>query len=138
MQAFLHSGDTCDTIIAEALRVGTQSQKQLDHRSSLQLQNEILDKLGEQHGTHPLLLRHLTVIDTELAHGGANRLESSIICLLDPVQLATDSPIRPVLAACLPVLRARITSLTTAQELIMSSKSNLEMILQLESLRLTA
>jgi hypothetical protein len=63
MQAFLHSGDTCDTIVAEALQVGTQSQKQLDHRSSLQLQNEILDKLGE-HPSTPAAASHCNTYRT--------------------------------------------------------------------------
>jgi hypothetical protein len=54
--------------------------------------------------------------------------------LFDSVQLAVNSQIRPILAACLPILRARIVNLTTAQSLVESSKDNLEMILQLERL----
>jgi len=74
----------------------------------------------------------------EDAYVETNRLEFSVIHLLDSVHLVADSPIRPILAACLPVLRARIANLTVAQNLVDSSKDNLEMTLQLESLRLTA
>jgi len=119
MQTFLRDGDICNKIVGEALQIGTQSQKQPDDRLNLQLHNEILDQL-------------------ERAHNEANRLEFSIMRLLDSVQLAADSPIRPIFAACLPVVRARTTNLVVAQDLLESSKGNLEMTLQLESLRLTA
>jgi len=46
MRAFLRNGDTCDKVVAEVLQVGTQSPKELIGNSSLQLHNEILDKLG--------------------------------------------------------------------------------------------
>ncbi|KIM76413.1 hypothetical protein PILCRDRAFT_826424 [Piloderma croceum F 1598] len=115
MRGFLRNGDTCDKVVAEALQVGMQSQKELIGNSSLPLHNEILDKL-------------------EHAQSEANRLESSFIHLFDSVQLAASSQIRPILAACLPILRARIANLTTAQSLVESSKDNLEMILQLERL----
>jgi hypothetical protein len=46
MKAFLRNGDTCDKVVAEALQVGTQSQKELMGNSSLPLHDEILDKLG--------------------------------------------------------------------------------------------
>jgi hypothetical protein len=57
---------------------------------------------------------------------------------LDSMQLEAHSPIRPVLTACLPVIRGRTSNLTTAQQLVESSINNLEMALQLDSLRLTA
>jgi len=119
MQTFFQSADTCYAITSEALQIATQNQKQLDCRSSLRLHNDIIGNL-------------------EKAHNETSRLELSIVHLLDSVHLAINSTIRPILTACLLVLRARLASLTTAQELITSSKSNIEMTLQLESLRITA
>jgi len=119
MQAFLRNGDICNKTVGEALQIGTQSQKQLDDRPNLQLHNEILDQL-------------------ERTHNETNRLEFSVVHLLDSVQLAADSPIRPIFAACLPVVRARAANLIVAQNLLKSSKDNLEITLQLKSLRLTA
>jgi hypothetical protein len=137
MQAFLRNGDICNKTVGEALQIGTQSQKQLDDRSNLQLHNEILDQLGEHLDVRPLPL-HLMAVCTERTHNETNRLEFSVVHLLDSVQLAADSPIRPIFAACLPVVRARAANLIVAQNLLKSSKDNLEITLQLKSLRLTA
>jgi len=84
MQAFLNSDDTYDALVAEALQVGIHSQKPLDHKSNLQMNNEILDKL-------------------EQAHSEANNFKVLAMSLLDSAQLESYSLIRPILAACIPV-----------------------------------
>ena len=139
MQSFLRNGDTCDKIIAEVLQVWTPSQTQLlIDNSSLQLHNDILDKLSK-HLCYTVSRRCLTGdMYVDHAQRETNDLQSLVMHLRDLVQLAASSPIHPIFAACLLVLHTRIANLTTAQSLVESSKDNLEMILQLENLQLSA
>jgi len=75
----------------------------------------------------------------------ASDLESSILKLTSSTPTNDDAATEPssargqiigVIAACLPVLHARIANLTMAQDLIDSAQENLSISLRMESLGL--
>lgn len=138
MQSFLRNGETCEKVITEALRVSTQDCSRIDYSAPIQLHNSILDKLGE-HLRQRILdyrLQHLRVVQSEIARTEAIQLETLISGLMDGKNILADSPLTSIFGACLPVVRVRSANLAIARDLIESSKANLGMHLQIESLRL--
>jgi hypothetical protein len=75
---------------------------------------------------------------TETLMTEATNLEFSINQLhpADPLEADEHSLVLSVFSSCLPVIRARISNLSMAQELVQSSKENIALGLQMESLGL--
>ncbi|KAF9462016.1 hypothetical protein BDZ94DRAFT_1310037 [Collybia nuda] len=127
MQTFMSHGDACAQLEAEALQLATQGAIEPDEDAPLQVYNEMLDNL-------------------DTLHTEAVELESSILRLTsqrpDDQEPTSEnnstarSQILSVFAACLPVLRARISNLSMAQDLIDGAQENLSISLRMESLGL--
>ncbi|KAF8076791.1 hypothetical protein FPV67DRAFT_433044 [Lyophyllum atratum] len=129
MQTFLSHGDACTRVEAEALHLATHGASTPDEDAPLQVYNDMLDSL-------------------DVLHTEAEQLEASILALTATPESASpagegtksDSSAREqilgVFAACLPVLRARISNLAMAQELIDGAQENLSIGLRMESLGL--
>jgi hypothetical protein len=115
----------------------------------------MLDTLGEDISdvTFPVFVH--TLPSTEELHAEAVNLESSILRLTSsssPSPEAADAESNPpvdspsentprsqilgVFSACLPVIRARISNLSMAQDLIDGAQENLSISLRMESLGL--
>lgn len=126
MKTFHSHGDACTRLEAEALNLAVRGSAVPDDDAPLQVYADMLDSLEE-------------------LQAEASDLESSILKLTSSTpandDAATESSsargqIISVIAACLPVLHARIANLTMAQDLIDSAQENLSISLRMESLGL--
>jgi len=141
MQTFLSHGDACARAEAEALHLAAHGANTPDEDAPLQVYGEMLDSLEELHTEAVELeasILKLTATpesesgsdrERDLAQqGGQKESEGS--------QSSAREQIMGMFAACLPVLRARISNLTMAQELIDGAQENLSISLRMESLGL--
>lgn len=134
MQTFLSHGDACTRVEAEALELATHGARGSDEDAPLQVYNDMLDSLEE-------------------LHAEAVELESSILrftsaspCSPEASDTVSSNPTVPetanvarsqilgVFSACLPVVRARMSNLAMAQDLIDGAQENLSISLRMESL----
>ncbi|KAF9000213.1 hypothetical protein BDQ17DRAFT_1495491 [Cyathus striatus] len=107
MQSFLSHGDACSRIETEALELASRV-SQVDTEDSDPLQ------VGLQ--------------------AEATQLETNITRLTTNESSSAREQIVGVFAACLPVLRARISNLSMAQDLVETATENLSLTLRMESL----
>lgn len=158
MQMFLSHGDACTRVEAEALQLATHGASEPDEDAPLRVYIDMLDSLGENI-SHPKPYLHICmcISFTEELHTEAVELESSILRLISPpspspedagAELGVGGPadvetanaarsqILGVFSACLPVIRARMSNLTMAQDLIDGAQENLSISLRMESLGL--
>ncbi|KDR84082.1 hypothetical protein GALMADRAFT_236726 [Galerina marginata CBS 339.88] len=135
MQQFQSHGDSCTRIEKEALKLATRSAPDPPEEEPLKVYQDMLR-------------------DLEGLHNEATDLQSSIMKLTEAPPpaaettgeearlTATDSSsarsqVSGVFAACLPVLRLRISNLSVAQELIDLALENVSLGLRMESMGLT-
>jgi hypothetical protein len=154
MQTFLSHGDACTRIEAEALQLATHGASEPDEDAPLQVYNDMLDNLGENLSHQNICVYLFLLLSiTEKLHAEAAELESSILRFTSPSSMSSEaahnessSPADPetanaarsqimgVFSACLPVIRARISNLAMAQDLIDGAQENLSISLRMESL----
>jgi len=118
MQLFHSHGISCDRIETEALKISAHRPSDPNKDEPLKVYNDMLDSL-------------------EALQKEARNLESLIIKLtkMDDTS-AAHSQVVGVFAACLPILHARISNLSLAQELVDSVLENASLSLRMESMGL--
>jgi hypothetical protein len=134
MQTFLRHGDAYTQVTADAIRLSAQKINYQSYQSPIQTYDHILTKLGALQTMDP----GLASVDhfTDNLHVEATLLVQSIAQLQsgDP---ELSSVVLRVFSACLPILEARIDNLSCAHELVQSTKENMALELEMESLRIT-
>ncbi|GLB34200.1 hypothetical protein LshimejAT787_0110840 [Lyophyllum shimeji] len=141
MQTFLSHGDACERVEAEALQLATHGAKSLDEDAPLQVYDEMLNSLEQLHAEAVELetsILKLTAIPESESGPGPEREPASggDLAKEGASSASAREQIMGVFAACLPVLRARISNLLMAQELIDGAQENLSITLRMESLGL--
>lgn len=133
MQTFLAHGDTCERVEAEALRLAVHGAQEPDEDAPLEIYRTMLDSLEELH-EEAVQLEGAILRLTETSTGTAASEDTE--GKGDNETQSARAQIVGVFAACLPVLRARISNITMAQDLIDGAQENLSISLRMESLGL--
>jgi hypothetical protein len=151
MQTFTSFSEVSERVEAEALQLAL-SLPSLESEEPLQAFGAMMDKLGrllEQASTLENSIQRLTEQSTtmtkslpsfkpethpeEASATGEDQNAVKKIQLTDDTSWGRDQIIG-VFTACLPVLRARVANLSTAQELIDSAQENFSLALRMESM----
>lgn len=123
MQSFHAHGDACAKAESDSLKLAMRGQPEADVEEPLQ---DYYD-----------MLSHLESLQSE-----ATSLEASINKLTsefkesEETEVSARSQVLDVISGCLPVLRARISNLSMAQELVDSAQENVSLGLRMEQLGL--
>jgi len=134
MQTFLSHGDACTRVEVDALKLATYGASEPDEDAPLQIYNDMLDRLEKLHAEAAELESSILRFTSTPSPSPEAAYATSSSPANAETANAARSQILTVFSTCLPVIRARISNLTIAQDLIDSAQENLSISLRMESL----